>query len=321
MHPSITQRQPVITRKKTSFVKYLRANWLFYALSVPGLVYVIGYKLLPLIGLQLAFKDFNMFAGKGILNAMFVSPWVGFKYFERIFASADFWHLLRNTLFISLMKLAVLFPLPILLALMLNEVKSKPFQRVTQTLVYMPHFLSWVIIHGIFITLLSNSGILNRVMSMLGMGKISFYTDPQAFRWLLVFTEGWKETGWGAIVYLAALTGIDQELYEAAYVDGAGRLKRIWHITLPGILPVISLMFLLRVGNILEAGFNQILIMYNATVYQTADVLQTYIYRIGIGKLDFSTATALGLFESLVGFTLLVSCNAVSRKVFGRSLW
>jgi len=313
--------QTGIRPKKESFWKYFREYWIYYALSLPGLIYVIGYKILPLLGLQLAFKDFNMFASNGILQSMFASPWVGFKYFNKIFASSDFKRLLNNTLTISLMKLIVLFPLPILLALMLNEVRCKPFQRITQTLVYMPHFLSWVIIHGIFVTLLSNNGVLNKFLSLLGLENISFYTNPVAFRWLLVFTEGWKETGWGAIVYLAALTGIDETLYEAGYVDGASKLKRIWHITLPGILPVISLMLLLRVGNILQAGQDQILVMYNSTVYSTSDVLQTYIYRIGIGKLDFSTATALGLFESLIGFILLITCNAVSRKAFGRSLW
>lgn len=307
--------------KRQSFLKYFRINWLLYVISIPGLVFVVGYKLLPLVGLQLAFKDFNMFAGNGILNSMFASPWVGFEYFEKIFNSSDFWRLLRNTLTISLMKLLILFPLPILLALMLNEVRNNAFKRISQTLVYMPHFLSWVIIHGIFITLLSSSGIVNRALELVNLPKASFYTDLYAFRWLLVFTEGWKEMGWSAIVYLAALTAIDRELYEAAYVDGAGKLRRIWHITLPGILPVISLMFLLRAGGILEAGFSQILVMYNPAVYETADVLQTYIYRIGMGKLDFSTATALGLFESLVGFILIIICNGISRRVFGRSLW
>lgn len=308
-------------RQKQSLLGYMRANWALYALSVPGLIYVIGYKLLPLIGLQLAFKEFDMFLGDGILDSMFKSRWVGFEYFANIFASSDFKRLLGNTLGISLTKLFVLFPLPILLALMLNEVKSKPFQRVTQTLVYMPHFLSWVIIHGVFVTLLSANGMLNRALEALGLGRANVYTDQTAFRWLLVFTEGWKESGWSAIIYLAALTGIDRELYDAAYVDGAGMLKRIWHITIPGILPVISLVFLLRVGGILEAGFGQILVMYNSTVYETADILQTYIYRIGIGKLDFSTASALGLFESVIGFIMIISCNGISRKLFGRSLW
>ena len=307
--------------KKQSFRKYFRANWVFYAMSIPGLVYVIGYKILPLIGLQLAFKDFNMFLGNGILDSMFKSPWVGLKHFEKIFGSPNFLRLLGNTLTISLMKLVICFPLPIILALMLNEVRSRAFSRICQTLVYMPHFLSWVIIHGIFVTLLSSNGFVNRLLTGIGLQEVSFYTNPQAFRWLLVFTEGWKETGWSAIVYLAALTAVDEELYDAAYVDGAGWFKRLCHITLPSILPIISLMLLLRVGNILNAGGEQILVMYNSTVYSTSDVLYTYIYRTGMVKLDFSSATALGLFESMVGFILLVTCNGISRKALGRSLW
>ena len=307
--------------KKQSFTKYFRTNWVFYAMSIPGLVYIIGYKILPLLGLQLAFKDFNMFLGKGILDSMFKSPWVGLKHFEKIFGSPSFLRLLGNTLTISLMKLIVCFPLPIILALMLNEVRSRVFSRICQTLVYMPHFLSWVIIHGIFVTLLSSNGFVNRLLTGVGLQEVGFYTNPQVFRWLLVFTEGWKETGWSAIVYLAALTAVDEELYDAAYVEGAGWFKRLWHITLPGILPIISLMLLLRVGNILNAGGEQILIMYNSTVYSTSDVLYTYIYRTGMGKLDFSSATALGLFESMVGFILLVTCNGISRKALGRSLW
>ena len=313
--------QTVIRPKKQSFAKYFRANWALYLLSVPGLIYVIGYKILPLVGLQLAFKDFNMFAGKGILDAMFKSEWVGLEHFEKIFRSSNFTHLLGNTLTISLMKLVINFPLPILLALMLNEARHRVFTRVTQTLAYMPHFLSWVIIHGIFVTLLSSNGFVNQALSAIGIHEVGFYTDPQVFRWLLVLTESWKETGWGAIVYLAALTSIDEELYDAAYVDGAGYLKRLWHITLPSIVPIISLMLLLRLGGILGAGHEQILVMYNSTVYSTADVLSTYIYRIGMGKLDFSTATALGLFESAVGFILMVTCNKISRKALGRSLW
>ena len=287
---------------------------MLYAMSIPGLIYVVGYKLLPLWGLQLAFKDFNIFLGKNILDSMNKSRWVGLKYFQKIFASGQFEMLLRNTLTISLMKLVILFPIPILVALMLNEVRNKLFLRITQTMVYLPHFLSWVVIHGIFITMLSSSGMVNRLLASVNLPAINAYTNPYAFRWLLIFTEGWKETGWSSIVYLAALTGIDPELYDAAYVDGAGQFKRILHVTLPGILPVVSLMLLLRVGNILQAGSDQILAMYNASVYSTADVLQTYIYRVSLGKLDFSTGTALGIFESVVGFIMLVSYNAVSRK-------
>ena len=269
----------------------------------------------------MAFKDFNIFLGRGILDSMAKSPWVGLKYFQEIFVSSQFGMLLRNTLMLSLMKLVILFPLPILVALMLNEVQNKPFLRVTQTMVYLPHFLSWVVIHGIFVTMLSSTGMVNRLLNAMQLPSINAYTNPQAFRWLLIFTEGWKETGWSSIVYLAALTGIDPELYDAAYVDGAGHFKRILHVSLPGILPVVSLMLLLRVGNILQAGSDQILAMYNASVYSTSDVLQTYIYRVSLGKLDFSTGTALGIFESMVGFVMLVSCNAISRKTTGRSLW
>ena len=307
--------------RKQSFIRYFRGNWALYLLSVPGLIYIVGYKILPLIGLQLAFKNFDLFAGNGILDSIFKSKWVGLDHFEKIFRSSNFSHLLGNTLTISLMKLAVNFPLPILLALMLNEVRSRVFTRVTQTLVYMPHFLSWVIIHGIFMTLLSANGFVNRALGAAGLAEIGFYTNPSVFRWLLVLTESWKESGWGAIVYLAALTSIDEELYDAAYVDGAGYFKRLIHVTLPGIVPIVSLMLLLRLGGILGAGHEQILVMYNPTVYSTADVLSTYIYRIGIGKLDFSTATALGLFESMVGFILMVSANRISRKFLGRSLW
>ncbi len=306
---------------KMRFGQYFRRYWSLYLLSIPGLIYVVGYKILPLIGLQLAFKNFDMFAGQGILDSLFKSEWVGLKHFESIFRSRNFTHLLANTLTISLMKLAINFPLAIVLALMLNEVKNRIFARVTQTVVYMPHFLSWVIIHGIFVTLLSSNGVVNHTLRAVSGKTIDFYTNPQIFRWLLVLTESWKETGWSAIVYLAGLTAIDEELYDAAYVDGAGYLKRLWHVTLPGIIPIISLMLLLRMGGILGAGHEQILVMYNSTVYATADVLSTYIYRIGIGKLDFSVATALGLFESTVGFILMVSCNGISRKVLGRSLW
>lgn len=307
--------------RRKSFGQYLKENYALYLMCIPGLIYVIGYKFLPLIGLQLAFKKYNMFAGNGLLDSMFKSKWVGLTHFEKIFHSDEFWLLLNNTVSISLLKMVILFPLPILLAILMNEMHSIRFKRSVQTLIYLPHFLSWVIIHGIFSTLLSNSGVINNFLVSVGLPRISLYTDPTLFRYLLIFTEGWKESGWGAIVYLAALTSIDPQLYEAATVDGANRLQRMWHVTLPGIVPVISLMLLLRVGGILAAGTEQILVMYNPAVYNVADVLQTYIYRVSLGKLDFSTGTAMGLFESIVGFLLTVSCNGLSKKLFGRSLW
>lgn len=290
-------------------------------MSLPGLVYLVVYKFLPLIGLSLAFKDYDMFAGTGLLDSMLKSDWVGLEYFRRIFRGPQFWTLLRNTLLISVYKIVILFPLPILLAFLMNELRSIWFKRTVQTLLYLPHFLSWVIIYGIFFTLLSTDGIVNQVLDRLGISPVMFFTDQSLFRSLLVTTEGWRETGWGTIVYLAALTSIDPALYEAALMDGANRWQRMVHITFPSILPVVALMLLLRVGNILQAGFEQILVMYNPAVYPVADILQTYIYRIGLGKLDFSTGTAMGMFESVVGFVLVITCNGISRKFFERSLW
>ncbi len=309
------------TKKKT-FRKYFIQNWVLYVMSIPGLIYLFAYKFAPLYGLTLAFKDFDMFAGKGLLDSMIKSRWIGFSHFTRIFSSSQFTHLLKNTLLISLYKILFLFPLPIILALLLNELRSRWFKKTVQTVLYLPHFLSWVIVYGMFFTLLSRDGIVNRFLINLGVSQpIQFFTKSTVFRPLLVFTEGWREAGWGTIVYLAALTSVDPQLYEAAIMDGANRWQRTYYITLPSIASVIALMLLLRVGAILQAGTEQILIMYNPAVYNVADVLQTYIYRIGLGKLDFSTGTALGMFESVVGLVLLVSCNSLSKRRFGRSLW
>lgn len=309
-------------RHRTPFLRYFTQYWSLYVMSLPGLIYLIGYKFAPMIGLSLAFKDYNMFAGRGLLDSMLKSPYVGLAHFQRLFSSQQFLRLLENTLMISVLKIIFLFPLPILLALILNEMSSRWFKRGAQTILYLPHFLSWVIIYGMFSTLLARDGIVNQALISLGAQQpVQFFTNTGLFRPLLVFTEGWRETGWGTIVYLAALTGVDPQLHEAAVVDGASRFQRTWYITLPSIMPIMALMLLLRVGGILQAGTEQILVMYNPAVYRVGDVLQTYIYRIGLGKLDFSTGTALGIFESVVGFVLLVSCNQISRRRFGRSLW
>lgn len=309
-------------KRKTPFFHYFSQHWPLYLMSVPGLIYLFGYKFAPMIGLSLAFKDYDMFAGKGLLDSMLKSPFVGLSHFERLFSSQQFTRLLENTLIISGLKIVFLFPMPIILALILNEMKSRWFKRGAQTLLYLPHFLSWVIIYGMFSTLLARDGIINQLLMNMGAQQpVQFFTSTSLFRPLLVFTEGWRETGWGTIVYLAALTGVDPQLHEAAVVDGASRFQRTWHISIPSIMPIMALLLLLRVGGILQAGTEQILVMYNPAVYSVGDVLQTYIYRIGLGKLDFSTGTALGIFESVVGFVLLISLNQVSRRRFGRSLW
>jgi putative aldouronate transport system permease protein len=223
---------------------------------------------------------------------------------------------------ISFYKIAILFPIPIAVALFLNEVSKMWFKRSVQTIIYLPHFLSWVIIAGLFINILSpSSGLVNRAIEAFGGQPISFLLDNDWFRSVVVFTAGWKESGWNAIIFIAAIAGIDQEQYEAAAIDGASRLQQMWYITLPGIMATIVLVFILRIGYLLDAGTEQILTLYNAVVYETGDVIGTYVYRIGLGKMDYSFSTAVGLFNSVIGFLLVITGNWLSRKFLQRSIW
>nr|WP_318280973.1 ABC transporter permease subunit [Paenibacillus bovis] len=308
-------------RKIKAFWNYFKQNYDLYLMSIPGLLFVIVYKFIPLFGLTIAFKDFNIFAGDNIVDAVINSPSVGIDHFKKIFSEPELLQKIWNTIIISVYKIVFLFPLPILLALLLNEVRLEIFKRTIQTLVYLPHFLSWVVVFGLFATLLGNDGIFNNVLASLGFEKVNPFTEQDLFRGLLVTTEGWKEVGWSAIIFLAALTGIDLQQYEAAKIDGANRFQRMVYISIPGIFPVVILMLILRVGQVLNAGFEQILAMYNPAVYEVGDIIQTFVYRIGLGKMDFSLGTALGLFESVVAFILIVSSNAICRKTLGRSIW
>ncbi|MGG1516669.1 ABC transporter permease subunit [Paenibacillus oryzisoli] len=309
------------TARQSGFWYYARRNYDLYLMSIPGLIFLVIYKFVPLYGLTLAFKDFNLFVGNNILDSVVKSPWVGFKHFDRIFHDPQFINVITNTLIISLYKLVFLFPVPIVIALLLNELRIRLMKRLLQTVVYLPHFLSWVIVFGLFYSLAGSYGLVNKLLEAAGIGSISFFSDTHWFRALLVFTEGWKESGWNTILFLAAMTSIDPQQYEAAIVDGAGRFRRMWYITVPGIVPVIILVFVLRLGQILNAGFEQVLVMYNPAVYDVADIIQTYVYRIGLGKLDFSLSTALGLFESVVACILVMSSNWASRKFLGKSIW
>jgi putative aldouronate transport system permease protein len=300
---------------------YIRNNYWYYLMMIPALTYIIGYKFVPLFGLIIAFKDFSIFLGDTILDSILQSPWVGLHHFTNLFGKPDFLRVFSNTLIISLYKIIILFPIPVAIAILLNELGGQIFKRTVQTVIYLPHFLSWVVVFGIFYSLLSSDGIINTLLNSLGGKRILFFMDMSLFRGLLVVTDGWKEAGWGTVVYLAAITGINEELYEAAAIDGANRFKRIIHITIPEIMPVIALMLIMRVGKILEAGFEQVLIMYNPTVYQVGDIIQTYIYRIGIGQMNYSQATAFGLFDSIVAFILVVSSNMACKKMLGKSIW
>ncbi|NBD25185.1 ABC transporter permease [Paenibacillus glycinis] len=296
--------------------KLVRGNLDMYALLLPGLVFLLLFKYTPMYGILIAFQDFNIFAGiKG-------SEWVGLEQFRKLIHSDEFLQVLFNTLLISLYKIVILFPIPIVLALFLNEVRRMFFKRTIQTIIYLPHFLSWVIISGLFINILSPSGgLVNEVIRSLGGQPVSFLTENDWFRSVVVFTAGWKEIGWNAIVFIAAIAGIDQEQYEAAAIDGAGRIRQMISISLPGMLPTIMLMFILRIGSLLEAGTEQILTMYNPLVYDSGDVIGTFVYRMGLGQQDYSFSTAVGLFNSAVGFLLIVIGNMLSRKFLQRSIW
>jgi len=311
-----------ITRKKTnSFFNRIKQNTQLYIMLIPGLAFLFIYKFVPLYGLSIAFKDFNIFLGDNPFEAIMLSPFVGWDHFERLFGNPDFAHVFKNTLIINGYKIIFLFPLPLISAIMLNEISQKTYKKLIQTSIYIPYFFSWVVVFGIFYSLLGNQGIVNRLFSLVGLPNISFFTDKSLFRGLLVVTEGWKEVGWYTVIYLAAITSIDPELYEAAKIDGAGKLKQIWHITFPSLFSTIILLLIMKVGYILDTGFEQILVMYNPTVYDVADVIQTNVYRKGLGQMDFSLGTALGLFNSVISFILIVGSNAISKRIIKRSIW
>lgn len=308
-------------RKLHGGANYFRQHWMLYLMLIPGLFFLFVYKLLPLWGLQIAFKDYKIFAADTPWNAITASSWVGLKHFRKLFGSSQFLKVLKNTLEINFLKILCLFPLPILCAILLNEIRNRIYRKLCQTMIYVPYFFSWVLIFGIFYSLLGSYGIVNSLISALGGSKINFFGDQKVFRWILVFTEGWKEIGYNTVIYLAAITGIDTTLYEAAKMDGANKFRQIWHITIPGLLPTIVLMLILKVGYILTTGFEQVLVFYNPSVYDVADIIETYVYRIGLGQADFSLATALGLFNAVVAFVLIVGANTVSKKTLGRSIW
>jgi len=307
---------PKSTEYKPSKLKTVKKNLDLYLLLIPGLIFIIIFRYTPMYGLVIAFQDYNIFEGvKG-------SQWVGLQQFEKLFHSAQFLQVLTNTLLISIYKIVILFPIPIFIAVVLNEIRSMFFKRSVQTIIYLPHFLSWVIVSGLVINVLSPStGIINNVIVSLGGSPISFLMDNHWFRSVIVLSEGWKEIGYSAIIYIASIAGIDQEQYEAAKVDGASRIMQILHITIPGIWSIILLMFILRLGSILNDNMEQILLLYNSVVYQTGDVIGTYVYRVGLGQQDYSFSTAVGLFDSVIGFILVMGGNFISKKSTDRSVW
>lgn len=285
---------------------------------LPVVVYFIIFKYVPMAGIVIAFKDYKIGVGIG------ASEWIGFKNFFDVFGTPTFTRSVVNTLIISLLKLAVGFPAPILLALMLNEVRHSGFKRVVQTISYLPHFLSWVIMAGILSQLLSpNNGAVNDIISRLTGEKstIYFLGDNAYFRGTVVITDVWKGIGWGSILYLATISSIDPTLYEAAICDGATRFQRVKYITVPSIMPTITIMLILNLGSILDAGFDQILNLYNAAVYKTGDIIDTYVYRYGLYQMNYAIGTAVGLFKNIIGFVLVVGTNVIAKKIGGDGIW
>ena len=302
-------------KTKTNRKAYFSQNYQYYImLSIP-IIYFVVFKYIPLYGIIIAFKDYSVF------STVWDSPWVGLDVFREIFAMKDFANALRNTLMLSCLNIIVCFPGPILLAVMLNELRLKWMKKTIQSVVYLPHFLSWVIIGGIATQLLSENGAVNTLMKSLGFPKIPFLTNEI---WWVVSYLGvniWHSIGWGAIVYLAAITGISSDLYEAAAVDGCSRMKQIRYITLPGIRPTIVIMLILNIGNVLSIGFEQIDSLSNPLVMKYADVISLLVYRVGLNNGNFSTATAIGLFNSVVSFLLVIFANAAAKKLDNEGLW
>jgi putative aldouronate transport system permease protein len=285
-------------------------RWL-YLFMLPGLLYFILFKYVPLWGLIIAFQKYQPYLG------VMKSPWVGLENFRRFFGMTEFWMLFRNTIIIGAYNLLFFFPITIILALLLNEVRKEIVKRFVQTLIYVPHFLSWVVIVGICYVLLStDGGVINQIIAAFGHKPVEFLTSTEWFRPLIVLQVIWKEAGWGTIIFLAALAGVNLHLYEAARMDGANRFQLLWHVTLPSIRSVIVILFILRLGSFLDLGFEQIFLMLNAINREVGEVFDTYVYRVGLQQGQFSYSTAVGLFKSVVGLVLVLIANKVA-KWFG----
>jgi putative aldouronate transport system permease protein len=285
-------------------------RWL-YLFMVPGIAYFLLFKYVPLWGVIMAFKNYQPFVG------LMQSEWVGLAHFKRFFGMPEFWMLFRNTIVIGLYSLLVFFPITIILALLLNEVRRELFKRFVQTLVYIPHFLSWVVIAGIsYVLLTTEGGVVNQLIAATGHKPTEFLTSESWFRPLIVIQMIWKDAGWGTIIFLAALAGVNLQLYEAARMDGANRFQQLWHVTLPAIRGVIVVLFILRLGSFLDLGFEQIFLMVNSVNREVGEVFDTYVYRVGLQQGQFSYSTAVGLFKSVVGLILVLIANKIA-KMFG----
>jgi len=284
-------------------------RWL-YVLALPGALYILLFKYAPMWGLLIAFQDYNPYAG------FWGSEWIGFKHFSELFQSQNFYIMLRNTFAINIFGIVFMFPVPIVLALMLNEVRHEVFKRVNQSIVYLPHFLSWVVVASMtFFILSTDVGIVNKLISDSGREPVPFLSEPNYFWALLTLQNMWKEAGWGTIIFLAAMAGVDPQRYEAAVVDGASRWRQIWHITLPAIRPTIIILLILRLGQMADVGFEQVILMTNPLVTSVSEVFDTYVYTVGILRGQVSVGVTVGMFKGVVGLVLVVLSNAIVKKM------
>lgn len=293
-----------VQRKKKNWQK----DWQLHLMILPGLLFILIFKYMPLGGITIAFKEF--LPGKGIWG----SPWVGLENFEYMLALPDTKRVMWNTLFIAAAKILINFPVPIIISILLNEVKNQRFKRSVQTIIYLPYFISWVILAGIIQDLFAKEGLINQFLGIFGAEPVFFLGNKYAFLGVLIGTDVWKNFGYNTVVYLAAITGIDETLYEAAKIDGANRFQQIWNVTLPGIAPIVVLMMILNLGNVLNAGFEQIFNLYNPLVYETADIIDTFVYRISLVEANYSLGTAVGLLKSVVSFILIVTSYKIANK-------
>jgi putative aldouronate transport system permease protein len=300
---------------RQSWRRALRRDWQLYSLVVLPLLFFAVFRYLPMIGNVIAFRRFQ--PGSNILG----DYWVGLRYFRRFLADETFWHVFGNTLWLGTLTLIFCFPLPVVLALLLNELTSQRIKRFVQSVSYLPHFMSIVIVAGMLNQMLSTDGVVNQALRALGSDSIPFLQRPEWFRAIYVSSEAWQTVGWGTILYLAALTTIDSDLYEAARIDGANRWQQTRYVTLPGIRPTMVTLLILNTGTFMAVGFEKILLIYNPLTYSTGDVISTYLYRVGVVSNNFSYAAAIGLFESVIGLILIFSANAISRRVMETSLW
>lgn len=309
----------MINKGKTSYIKRvaedIKKHKTVYLMAVPVLLYFLIFKYGPMYGAIIAFKDYN--PSSGIMG----SPWVGFKHFADFFSSTDFSRIVRNTLTISIGTLIFSFPVPIIFALLLNEIKSKAFSKVTQTITYLPHFISMVIICGMIKDFTMQDGLITQLLAKFGMPAQNMLNNKDLFVPIYIISDIWQSFGWGSIVYLAALTGVDQSLYEAASIDGAGKFRQVWSITIPAIMPTIITMLILRVGGLVSVGHEKIILLYNPLTYEKADIISSYVYRRGLNDFAWSFSTAVGLTQSLVNCLLLLLTNYMSNKLAETSLW